>query len=226
MPRKYAKRRRRRRKRNNYALYRKPNSLPFPKTMVFKTRYFDNNNSITTGIGGTAGAKVYRITSLYDLEAGLSPGHQPIGYDQLAPLYNHYVVVGAKILVRFTNLDGTRNPLVGISLKSNGTVEPNPAVLIENGRTKYSQLSGNEGNRSQLTLTHNYSAKRFFGGSPVSKEELRGEMLQSTDGNPIENAFMHVWQASDSGAFGSSVGFTVDIQLTAILTEPKTVQLS
>lgn len=223
MPTNYPMRRRRgygRRRRKNYKM--SPRSrLPLGDKFVFKTRYFRANLTLTTGaIGGNAATYVLRANSLYDPElSGL--GHQPLGYDQIMPFYDHYCVVGSKIKVRFTNDSEDRAPYIGLTLKDSPTTESDLRVIIENGQGAYNQLLSKDGN-GQKALTATYSAKKMFGGNPLSKESIKGR--QTT--NPEDGAYFHIWVASDSVVLASTVSVTIEMEYTAILTEPKQIGLS
>ena len=211
----------RRRRKRSTDVYQPRSRLPLGEKFVFKTRYFTANLSLTTGaIGGNAATSVFRANSLYDpFLSGL--GHQPLGFDQIMPFYDHYCVIGAKIKVVFTNESEFRSPHIGVTLKDKPDVESDLRVIIENGQGAYGQLQGENGS-GQKALTASYSAKRMFGGNPLANEDIKGQ--QGT--NPTDGAYFHIWVASDSLVLPVTVDYTVQIEYTAILTEPKQLQLS
>ena len=70
---------------------------PMPCSFATKLTY-SSNVSINPGAAGTPAAYVYRANGLYDPDL-TGGGHQPRGYDQFTPMYNHWTVVGAKVTV-------------------------------------------------------------------------------------------------------------------------------
>lgn len=73
-------------------------------------------------------------------------GHQPMGHDQLALLYNKYKVFGCKFSIRFINETGTA-AVVGWILKPNNTVSASMDVAQEKpySQTRYLSAQSSTG---------------------------------------------------------------------------------
>ena len=71
----------------------------FPDTLQTTLRY-QETLSLSSSSGALFGY-VYNLNGLYDPNH-TGTGHQPLYFDQLMTIYNHYIVIGAKITVKFT----------------------------------------------------------------------------------------------------------------------------
>ncbi len=217
MPRRYKKkktyRKRRFTKKSGSGLNK---SFPLSKTFTFKTRYCDVSLALDAGAGGIPVSHVFNLTSLYDPDfTGI--GHQPIGFDQIMPMYDHYTVIGARARISFTNTDATHSQLVCLQLKDTTAVSTNITEIIENGMNRYTVLSKSDGSRDTTTMTYNFSAKKFYGKSPMDGDKYQGTITT----NPAEGAFLHITCDPQTTSNVSSVKFTILIEYIAILSEPK-----
>ncbi len=220
MPRRYKKKKTYRRKRSSRITKKTGSGLtksfPMAKKFVFKTRYVDLNNVLDAGAGGIAVSHVYNITSLFDPNfTGL--GHQPIGFDQIMPMYDHYTVIGARARIVFTNSDPDNAQLVCLQMKDATTVSTNVSEIIENGMSRYTVLSPKGGSKDTQTLTMNFSSKKFFSRNPLASDKNQGTITSS----PAEGAFLHVIVDPQTTSNAERVTYTIQIEFVAVLTEPK-----
>ncbi len=112
---------------------------PLPKKFTFRCRYSEHAISIDGGAAGVVGKHFFRANGLFDPNV-TGAGHQPLGFDQLMLMYNHFTVIGSKIRVTFTNTDPNASQICGISLTDDATTSINPEVYIENGDTTWLTL--------------------------------------------------------------------------------------
>jgi len=70
--------------------------------------------NLSSSTGGLANIQ-FNANDLYDPEVATG-GHQPMGYDTMSSLFNHYVVVGAKISIQLSRNSGTSPIITGIYL--------------------------------------------------------------------------------------------------------------
>lgn len=223
MPRRNYKKKKtnRRRKRRTYQVSRYTNNLsafPIGQTFRFKTRYVQLQNELDVGVGGIAVSQVYSLTSLYDPYTS-GTGHQPIGYDEMMAMYDHYTVIGARARVRFNQENYTaNNMIVAISVQPTSTVSTGLTNTIENGLCKWTTLAPSEGGGSQATLVMPFSAKKYFNRNVMNEKDHQG----SVGSSPNENAYLHVTvKPSESGVDPLKVFYHIEIDYIAILTEPK-----
>jgi len=192
----YKKRSRRLRR---YAL----TSNPHPLSRVVKLRYAQQI-TITHGALGIPGVYTFRANSLFDPDY-TGVGHQPLFRDQFSALYNHYVVLGAKITARFAPNTDTNavGAIVGIKLDDNHDIPITIFNIIENGSstTRYKMLSmSNQVGKGFATVTKFFSAKKFFGVKDV--KDNKQDLGAYVGNNPTDDAYFNLF-------FGSLDGETV-----------------
>lgn len=211
--RKYGKRR---------SMFAKAPATPLGQTFKYKTRYYEKALSINPGASGAAASYVFSANGLYDPNV-TGVGHQPIGFDQLMQMYDHYTVIASRIKVLCHNSSATSKVIWGIYVKDEATAELDPSVIIENGLGKHSYLleeGGNPSSAKYMTLGH--SVKKFFNKKPLQDPNLQG----TVSANPAEQSYFHIWAADLSNADPGALDLCVEIEYVAILTEPQQLSLS
>lgn len=160
-------------------------SNPFPRSVVTTHRY---NESFTLDppVGAPAVA-YYSCNGLFDPTVAIG-GHQPLGFDQMTPMYDHYTVLGAKATVRFfsngSNLT-TGSMMVYCYVNDDSAAVLTYDTVLEQSKGVVSPLT-NTGAKGVTTLTQKFSAKKFFGVADVKdNSQLKG----SDTANPTEGAY-------------------------------------
>lgn len=222
--RRYTTMRRRYKRRNSFrpqsqaAAYRLSRSI-VPKKML-KTFNYSEKVTMNAPLGGATASYFYSCNSLYDPNRSAA-GHQPLGFDQyLGILYDHYVVIGAKITVTWMAQDATlpgANIICAILTRDTNTSTSDITQAIEQGRTTYGFLGSADGRNSTLSLTQKVNPAKWLGRSnPLSDPQLKG----SVAGNPQEECFFELLMASLNGDDPPSTDLLVTIQYKAVLIEP------
>lgn len=201
-----------------------------PLSRTVKLRY-SQQVSMNNPIGGAV--HNFRANSLYDPDL-TGVGGQPLGFDQMAALYNHYVVLGSKFIAKpieyGTSTSDGDQPAFYIAKTSDNANKDYQSVshLIEatgkqplvNQNYVYNRINKPRFRRDQAVAT--YSARKMFRTNPMSNEELKS--LVTT--NPVEDAIfqLYVFPQLDSTVTASDpVVFQVTIEFTAVFTEPKDI---
>lgn len=220
----YRRRRRRYKRRTNvssgrYPLYRQfqnvQSGLPIQRSA--RLRY---SEIITmTSTSGSLASYVFRANSVFDPDF-TSVGHQPMGYDQWAGMYNHYVVLGSKIVCRVVeDAAGTStNPgIVGVFLDDDTTLPySTPNSFIEADKGSYKLLSPISDSTSIISTS--FSAKGFFNLTNVKDNLLRvGANVVS---NPLESAEYQIWYATVN-ATTNTIAVQCTIDYIVLFNEPK-----
>lgn len=227
MPKYYRKKKRQYRKRKPYRKrYRKKSSIPrtFPlgNKFLFKTRYVETAQTLDVGIGGVPVTAIYRLNSLYD-PFYTGAGHQPLGFDQMMTMYDHYTVIGARARITFSNSDGSNPQLVVAHIKDDISTAYNVQQVLENGRSKWTTLSPSDGGQAVRTLYMNFSAKKFFSKNVLHENAFSGDVSS----NPGEVAYLHLTLApADGSTDTTAIYYDITIEYIAVLTEPKTLASS
>lgn len=184
-----------------------------PAQRIAYLRYSD-----TLSLTSTSGALAYnsfRANGIYDPDlTGI--GHQPMGHDQWAALFNHYVVLGSKITIRACTDTAEADVIyTGVYLADGGTV-PYSSVgeIKENKKGTVSMYAPQSG--KNVYSVSKYSAKGYYNVKDV-KDNL--DRLGSTvNADPSEAAVFHLWiQAIGTG----SLQYLVVIDYIVLFSEPK-----
>lgn len=156
----------------------------FPKKMTITHKYFDSFNM--TNVGGGTTNYFFSCNSLFDPNF-TGAGHQPLYFDQMAAIYNHYTVIGSKIRVTIGAPTATNtNEIVVLWINDDTSVTPSLTALVEQSSANYTIL--NFANVDTHTLTKKWSAKKTFGGSVLGNDNLQGTVSSS----PTEQSFFQI----------------------------------
>jgi len=177
----------------------------------------------TTDTDGGIIGHVYSANGLYDPDI-TGTGHQPMGFDQIMPMYQHYTVIGARIKVVSYNYDGTYPQIAGIKVSGSATVEADYAKSFENGLCVWKTLNKNGTGGEIKTLTSHVSIGKFMGRHNIlSEDDFRG----TDSANPDEQVYFHVFTAPHAyGANAENVIHKITIDYIAVFTEPKDLATS
>lgn len=168
----------------------------FPERKLVRLKY----NTALTLNPPASGAPVFHdfVSSCYDPDSTTALGdHQPMGFDQLAPFYAKYTVLGMKMTATFGHSNDSSavyTPyLVGIyKVGAAGHTKPTSVdSLIENGNSNYRWVQLTNINRP-TTITSTYSIKKMLSvKDPLDEPNL----ACTTSANPGKVGVMSVFAA-------------------------------
>lgn len=99
-----------------------PNRGAFPTEMYIKFRYTDVLTLSADNLTGLTGSEIpYRLNSLFD-PYFLTGGHQPLGFDQMSPIYQNYTVYKVDVQIRVLASVGTGEPFLAVNVKPSTSV--------------------------------------------------------------------------------------------------------
>lgn len=196
---------------------------PIPNRFATKLRYVsDQNLSINPGIGGTAGVHVVSANGLYDPDI-TATGHQPRGFDQFMVMYDHYVVIGAKITCAFSRQNGQANEdsMIGIALKDSASVAADVNDYLEGRNTSSRPFCGGyngAGKPSPVTVTKTASVSKFLSIThPLSSNNARG----TNASNPSEQLYFHIFSAPFGAGDALPTNIWYRVEYLVVFVEPK-----
>lgn len=190
---------------------------------VRRLRYADAN---VLGVSsGALTTHVFSLNGLYDPNI-TGTGHQPMGFDQIMPFYNHYHVVRCRAHVTFACMDGSdRRGSVALKI----TPDTNPPTdiysLIEEGRNVVEPISG------PMSSEHGTKVLRCDINVPAVNGLSRANLLADTDYaggiglNPAEQTYLHIC-AWSTNLDNITVRFEVVLEYEAVFTEPRNLTSS
>lgn len=203
-------------------------AMPLPPKFTCKHRYVEDTTIQLDPTGVAPVIYSFRANSLYDPNYS-GVGHQPLGFDQIMPFYNHYTVIGAKIKVQFFNCDTSLLVPQIAGIYMNGEQTPTLAnwqTLAEQGNLTYGSMAMNNANTTltSLALTKTFSARKYFGRRGIlTEDDFRG----TSTTNPAEQAYFHIFVCpSDNATNTGVVRALVEIEYISVYTELKQLSSS
>lgn len=230
MPKKYAKKKRttKSKKYNVKRKVQRKNVVPrtmvtlgtgLPKKIMCKHKY-QETVSITIPIGVVIQRYIFSANGMYDPNI-TGTGHQPLYFDQLSALYDHYCVIGSKIRVLFPPpIDSNLN--VGILIDDDGGFPYASSDTVAE-QTQATRALVVPTLTRPTYLSRKWSAKKFFGGSILANTELQG----NTVANPAEQSYFGIFfQSQSTPTAAYTYNFIVEIEYLAIWKELKDIASS
>jgi len=193
---------------------------PFPDRAITKLKYVDTISLNATSL--IDARYFYRCNSLFDPDF-TGTGHQPMGFDQYAALYNHYHVHSAYIECIFSGPDNNGNSaheghICAITLGNDTADARNLESLLEDSSTVKMVIHGNGNNVGKLTL--GYNEKKAF---PVDR---LGDTHASVSSSPSEIMCWEIVQGPFPGTDPAAINVLVTITFLAEFYERKDLNTS
>lgn len=170
---------------------------------------------------GTSVNALYLANGMFDPTIAIG-GHQPMGYDNIMALYDHFTVTGSKITATITPDNTTYVPFqLSIYLAPGSSVisPAAPARLRETDRVNWVISNPSTSWKGVSAVSNYFSASKFFGvKDAVGESSYKG----SATSDPTETAvFQILYGALDEASSAPAATVAVDIEYTAVFTEPK-----
>lgn len=189
---------------------------PAPRSLRTVLRYAESLITINGGAAGTSDAYVFSANGAYDPNI-TGTGHQPRGFDQYMGLYTYYVVVAARITVKYSPaVAETINQMIGLTPLAVATENTDPKDYMEQQGCVWDFLRPGTSGASK-TLKVEVDLKNWFGvKSPTDDDLIRGDNAQ----NPARQLYFHVWAAAIQSSDPSAVDANVIIEYDTIFFTP------
>lgn len=178
---------------------------PITQTTVAKLRYV-TRGTLNPPAAGNA-FHFFRANSVFDPDYSIG-GHQPMGFDQYAALYNEYTVLGSRI--KYTILPTGSPYQMSLALQHGSGTGTLLSVdtMAERKEVKSRLIAGVE--TSAQVLTMNYSAKHFEGVTNVKDDDDQSAL---TNTNPVNDPlFVCLLGPADGSADAPSANYMVELE--------------
>lgn len=149
----------------------------FPKLLRMSHRYIDY--AITSNTAGTMANYLFRCNGMFDPNVSIT-GHQPMYYDNLTALYNHWFVFKSKLSLELL-VDKDCNFVLYID--DDASTVSTITTAAEQPTAKSMVLSHLATTPKVVTMS--WDAKSFFGGDVFDNVDLRG----APGSDPTEQSF-------------------------------------
>lgn len=190
-------------------------SYPMTAHYDYTGLYHVSNLSMNPGAASVT-HQVYNMSSLYDPDF-TGVGHQPLGFDQLMPLYDHYTVTSCLAEVTFFNTSHTDAYFAIISVRDESAADNDLDAAVENGRSSHCLVAPASSGGCVRTLTIGCNQSEFFGRPVLNGDKYQGTIAAS----PADAAWLHISVKVLGGADVSTCYATVKLTYKARLSEPK-----
>lgn len=186
----------------------------FPMKMLMTHRYVELL-SMTSTVGSLA-TYSWAANGMYDPNLS-SSGHQPLYFDNMTALYNHFHVIGSKITVKVANsTSATGGGRIGVYQNDDTTITPSYIDAMRERNPQSSKMIG-PGQDHASVFTLKYSSKKNFGGATLSNNALRGNVSN----NPTELSVFTLFYQPNDLTSTTTIYFEVCIEYIAVWTELK-----
>lgn len=165
--------------------------------------------SLTAGTG--LGKYTFVCNGLFDPNL-TGTGTQPLYFDQLANIYNHYTVTSSFIEVQPMGTTSSKDMVMAMYIDDDATTDSDPVLLAQRPGAKF--ISYNPGVQIPPTVTLPWSAYKTFGPNVLNNELYRG----SLSANPSEMSY-YCCVFKDYGLASGSFPMRVKITFNVTWTE-------
>lgn len=178
----------------------------FPKKLMSTHKY--REIFTLTATAGVFTTYQFSCNGMYDPNI-TGTGHQPMYFDQMTPLYDHYCVIGSKM--KWKLIPATSNSAAGYV---SCYIEDNASVNAAN-TTGIAELPTGQSKQicplvsRPTTLTQKWSAKKYFGKNPLANTDLQG----TSAGNPNEQSYFTV---AIEGTAATTVSYSIEVEIEYI----------
>lgn len=192
----------------------------FPLKVKQTMKYVEQVGVVCTA--GAANSYIFSCNGLYDPNI-TSTGHQPLYFDQMAALYDHYCVLGSKITVRCAPISSTNTPVImNIYIDDNASgVASSPLSQAEQTLSQRPRYVWN-GDIANIVMNSNWSAKKFFGGNVLANTDLQG----TSASNPTEQSYWIITAQPSNFSDTLTIQLLVEIEYIVVWKELRDVAQS
>lgn len=196
-----------------------PKKQPFPSQLVTTLRY-SQEVTVSTGLTGQ-GWGTMCCNGLYDPDVG-GIGHQPMYFDQLMAVYNHYCVLKSNITTQYAYSPVSATSPFRYSLFIDDDATPSvgtgtDAMERTGSVTKWVNIAYDGTLASKLKKY--WSSGFTFPGDALSRDELQG----NSTSNPAEVSNFIIFVDGAASYASTSITFLVHMEFTVVFDEWKSV---
>lgn len=195
----------------------------FPDTLQVRLKYCEG---ITiTSSTGLLQTYLYSANGLFDpnITAG---GQQPLYYDQLVAIYDHYTVMASRIRVTFAGAGSVSGPQVYCGIIKDDDTSTNytsfQACLSDDMGSKSWGLTGGVAN-APLVINQYFDAKKTYGLKALTDDNT---MSGSASTNPTEQTYFRLCVQEAASSNTVTVNAMVEIEYDAVFRERKDIPIS
>lgn len=194
-----------------------PRSNPLPPMLQNTVKYTEVVNRTFTS--GVASAYLFSCNGLFDPNIS-GTGHQPLYFDQLMALYNHYQVLKARIKVTFVPSASVVGPFLCGLMVDDDTTQTNSLNTSIGERPGAKQGMYQKDTHPSVVLYTSWDSKTL-----AYNAEDNPNIQGSSAANPAEQSYF-VLETADIGGSNASMYMYVQIEYDVLWNELKDIATS
>ena len=136
----------------------------------------------------------FRANGAQNPEVAPLAGHKPMGFDEMADIYNHYCVLDAKLTGTFSSKSDnsiTAHSVVGLRLDADVVLTSAvTTALCEQPGTSFRSLTPGDASTGMTQIMKKFRASKFFG---VRDPNGKTALTAAPAALPAEQAYFHVF---------------------------------
>lgn len=172
---------------------------------------------------GALATETFTLNGMYDPQTSIGGGqHQPLLFDQMGALFNHYTVLSASMSVDFISEASGNNGtcIVGIEVTSSSAPTTTVTDVYEQSNAVYGIMT-NTNAGAVKRIRRKVSIKKFLGTKNLMDEN---DVAGHPGSNPVEQVYAHIFAGGISGTYDPTRCYClVTINYLAIWHEPKKI---
>jgi len=188
---------------------------PLPNTKYQRLIYYDWTAGQVTGTL-SPNAFAFTLNGLYrpDAPAVTARTHQPMGFDQMMSLYEHYTVISCKATVNFFSFSSTIPVTVFLHLSPDGAVITSTSTLVENGQCVKHLLTPDY---DKCTLTMSCNIAKYVSRKVINENDYRG----TSASNPAEQVYLMIGSFNEHDATQPTIDWNCTLEYYVKFSEPR-----
>jgi len=177
-------------------------AVGFPAQLRMKHRYA--TNLVMTSTTGSLASQLFSCNGMYDPDVS-GVGHQPMYFDTLSAIYNHYTVLASTIKITVTCSTVPTNPCqMVVYLEDDTTITPANTIAAQEAGTSLTKIIP-AGSTNVYKMTKSWNSV-MFGPDAVDNDNLQGSIAA----NPTEQTLYAVlWSGINSQTQACTVNFEI-----------------
>jgi hypothetical protein len=187
--------------------------IGFPAERTVTLNYV-STNSVYQATAGVMQKYQFRLNSVYDPDY-TAAGHQPMGFDQWAAYYNHYVVEECTYDVQMSTRETSDNTYMGTYLSDDFTIASTATDLVELGGTIAIQ-------ESSSALPHIFKGRvnigKFMNRKDIASDS---ELRAAVTADPTEQVFLTWWFLATNTTNQVTIDVVTKLSYRVRFMEPK-----
>lgn len=197
-----------------------PNIVGFPTRLNIKHRYVEEFNLVSD----TGALAVYKFATngLYDPNI-TGTGHQPMYFDNLSALYNHYTVTRSWFTVEgqiVTDATTAPSSLFGVYIDDDATtIATSATTMCEESSASYKVIPLQS--TEPIKISKRWEAAQFFGNDVIGNDNLQGTAASNPTEISVFTVFLQGNTAATNARFTGTVTITYEAQWEELKPQPQ-----